>query len=101
MMGRDMMSTSICAMVLASTLMTQYVNKYRYITSMAVTIAVYQFDWSSNGALSISKASYGPIASLDVLIIDRVSNLLSVCFFCMHFIHLLLCLVILSARPGK
>ena len=43
---RVMMSTNALAMVLATILVTQYVNKYRENTSVAVTLAVYTFEWS-------------------------------------------------------
>ena len=56
-----MMSTSAFAIVLASLLVTQYVNKYREITYLAVTIAVYPFDGSSNGTMSVCGASSGPM----------------------------------------
>ena len=57
-------SNSTRAIVLASILVTQYMNKYRETSPMAVTMAVYQFDGSLNGKMSICKASSGPNASL-------------------------------------
>ena len=98
---RIIMSTSAFAMVLASILVTQYVNRYRENTSMAVTIAVYPFDGSPNGTMTIPKASSCPIASWDVIIIGGVSIRLSACFVRMHFLHWLMCSVIMAARLGK
>ena len=46
--------------------------------SMAVAIAVSPLDGSSNGTMSICRASSGPLASLDVLIIGGVRRMLSV-----------------------
>ena len=52
--------------------------------SMAVTIAVNPLVGSSNGTMSICKASSGPIASLDVLGEEAI-----VCSFCLHAFHAL------------
>ena len=98
---RVMLSTSTRAMVFASILVTQYVNKYRENTSMAVTIAVYPFDGSSNRTMSICKESSGPIARAEVLFIGGVSNLSSVRLVCLHSMHWLMCLAILDAKPSE
>ena len=68
--------------------------------SMAVIIAVNPLEGSSNGTISICKASSGPIASLEVSIIGGVRRRLSVRFVCTHFMHWLMCLAIFAAKPG-